>query len=124
MPTGLDWFSRLSLAIAGILGAAGVGAAASASHAGDDRVLGALALVALTQAPALVALALLAGRWWLIRAAASLIGLGALMFCGDLASRHFGDGSALIPMLAPAGGIVLIGGWLLLVPAALVSRRE
>jgi len=81
MPT--DWFGRTALAVAGSLGAGGVAAAAAASHAGDERILGALALVALTHAPAVLALSRTAVRGWLMRAATALIGLGALVFCGD-----------------------------------------
>lgn len=123
MPPVFDWFNRLGLAVAGILGAAGIAAAAAASHTGDDRVLGALALVALTQAPAVLALALFAGSSWLIRAATVLIGLGALVFSADLAMRH-SAGGGLFPTSAPLGGVLLIAGWVLLVVAALVGRRS
>ncbi len=66
-----DWFSRTATAIAGILGAVGIIAAAGASHAGDERILGALSLIALTQAPALLALGLLAPRQLIVRIATS-----------------------------------------------------
>jgi uncharacterized membrane protein YgdD (TMEM256/DUF423 family) len=98
-------------------------AAAAASHAGDERILGSLALVALTQAPAVLALALYAGAGRLMRAATALIGLGALVFCADLAARHLAGGG-LFPLSAPAGGIAIIAGWLLLVVAALVGKRN
>jgi uncharacterized membrane protein YgdD (TMEM256/DUF423 family) len=52
MQSDIDWFSRLTILLAGILGAAGVAAAAGASHSDDTRVLGALALIALSHAPA------------------------------------------------------------------------
>ena len=52
------WFSRLAIAAAGLLGAIGVMAAAGATHFGDTRVLGSLALIALSQAPAVLVLAL------------------------------------------------------------------
>lgn len=118
-----DLFSRLVLALAGLLGAGGVAAAAAASHAGDERVLGALALVALTHAPAVLALALHGGTGKIIRAATILIGLGALVFCLDLAARHF-TGGRLFPMSAPFGGVAMIAGWLLLVLAAIVGARK
>ena len=117
-----DWFSRLALALAGLLGAAGVAAAAAASHAGDDRILGALSLIALTQAPAVLALALFGGRGICLRIATGLIGLGALVFCLDLAARHF-LGHRLLPMSAPIGGTAMIAGWLTLVVAAILTRR-
>jgi uncharacterized membrane protein YgdD (TMEM256/DUF423 family) len=118
-----DWFTRLTIAAAGILGATGIMAAAAASHAGDERILGALALIALTHAPALLAIGLLAARQTLIRIATTLIGLGALIFCADLAVRHF-TAIALFPMSAPIGGSAMILGWALLVPAAFMLRRQ
>ncbi len=118
MPT--DWFNRTALAVAGILGAAGVASAAAATHLGDQVILGALALVALTQAPAVLALALL-GRGQIMRAAAALIGLGALAFSADLAARHF-LGASPVPIAAPAGGVVMIAGWLVLILAAFVGQ--
>jgi uncharacterized membrane protein YgdD (TMEM256/DUF423 family) len=121
MPT--DWFSRIALAVAGILGAGGVAAAAAASHVGDERILGSLALIALTQAPAVLALALYAGAGTLMRIATALIGLGALAFSADLAAIHF-LGASPIPMAAPTGGLLMIAGWLVLVLAALDGRRR
>jgi uncharacterized membrane protein YgdD (TMEM256/DUF423 family) len=116
--TMIDRFGRTIVALAGLLGAAGVAAAASASHAGDERILGSLALVALTQAPALVALGLWAkGR--LMRAAAAVIGAGALLFVIDLGVRHF-TGSGLVA-LAPIGGVAMIAGWLLLAAGAVFA---
>jgi uncharacterized membrane protein YgdD (TMEM256/DUF423 family) len=116
------WFSRLSIAVAGVLGAVGVTAAAGATHLGDTRILGALSLIALTQAPAVLALALLAGRHWSTRIATVLIGVGALLFSADLAAIHFWGASAL-PIAAPVGGTAMILGWLVLIPAAFLGRR-
>jgi uncharacterized membrane protein YgdD (TMEM256/DUF423 family) len=121
-PSPFDWFSRAAIAIAGILGATGVVAAAGASHAGDERILGALSLIALTQASAILALGLLAPKQLIARIATTLIGLGALIFCADLAMRHF-TGSTLFPMSAPIGGSAMILGWALLVPVAFTLRR-
>jgi hypothetical protein len=46
----VDWFNRLAILVAGLLGAGGVAAAAVSTHAGGP-LLQPLALVALTQAP-------------------------------------------------------------------------
>jgi uncharacterized membrane protein YgdD (TMEM256/DUF423 family) len=119
MPTT---FARIAIIVAGILGAAGVIAAAGASHAGDARILGNLALIALTQAPAILALGLYAPATLLVRVATACIGAGALVFCGDLAMRHF-TGAVLLPMSAPIGGSAMILGWALLVPAGVMLRR-
>jgi uncharacterized membrane protein YgdD (TMEM256/DUF423 family) len=120
MPTPL--FTRIAIATAGILGATGVIAAAAASHAGDERILGNLALIALTQAPAILALGLYAPATLLSRIATVCIGAGALLFSADLAVRHF-TGHGLFPMSAPIGGSAMILGWALLVPAAVLLRR-
>jgi uncharacterized membrane protein YgdD (TMEM256/DUF423 family) len=52
-----DRFNRLLLFLAGALGAGGVAAAAASAHTGD-ALLQPLALIALTQAPALLAFGL------------------------------------------------------------------
>ncbi len=121
MPSAADWFSRLAIAVAGVLGATGVTAAAAASHVGDTRILGSLALIALTQAPAVLALGLFAGGGFM-RVATVLIGLGALVFCADLAAIHL-MGASPLPLAAPIGGSAMILGWLVLIPAALFLRR-
>jgi uncharacterized membrane protein YgdD (TMEM256/DUF423 family) len=121
MPS-FDWFTRLAIVIAGLLGAAGIAAAAGATHTGDTRLLGALALVALTQAPAILALTLL-GRSIVFRIATAGIALGAVVFSADIAMRHF-TGSGLFPMSAPLGGILMIAGWLAVAVAGAMSRRN
>ena len=122
MSTDRDLFDRLALAAAGLLGAGGVAAAAGATHVGDTTILGALALVALTQAPAILALSLFASRSPIVRLATGAIALGALLFSADLTLVHFiGHG---ITMAAPAGGLAMIAGWLLLVVAAVFVRRS
>jgi uncharacterized membrane protein YgdD (TMEM256/DUF423 family) len=121
MPS-FDWFTRLAIVIAGLLGAAGIAAAAGATHTGDTRLLGALALVALTQAPAILALTLL-GRSIVFRIATAGIALGAVVFSADIAMRHF-TGSGLFPMSAPLGGILMIAGWLAVAVAGATSPRN
>src|SRR5690606_986905 len=73
--------SRIGILVAGILGAAGVAAAAGASHGGDTARLGSLALIALTQAPAILALSLHGGVNWLMRAGGIVVAAGAVLFC-------------------------------------------
>lgn len=116
------WFSRLAIAAAGILGAVGVMAAAGATHLGDTRILGSLSLIALTQAPAVLVLALMAGRHWSTRIATLLIGGGALVFSLDLVALHL-MGASPLPIMAPIGGSAMILGWVVLIPAGFVGRR-
>lgn len=115
-------FSIVAVVAAAILGAAGVVAAAGATHSGDQALLGPLSLVALTHAPAILALALAAPATRLFRLTILVLALGALLFVADLACRHF-TGHALFSMAAPIGGSALILGWLMLVPAAFTLRR-
>jgi uncharacterized membrane protein YgdD (TMEM256/DUF423 family) len=118
-----DWFSRLTLFFAGMLGAAGVAAAAGASHSADARVLGALALIALGHAPTLLAFGLASVPGTVLRSGAVVIALGTSLFCADLAARHF-FGNALFPMSAPFGGTAIIAGWLIVAVGGLLSRRR
>jgi len=117
MTAGGSGLRRFGVVLAGVLGAVGVVAAAGASHAGDERILGALSLVALTHAPTVLALALFGAAGRLAQAALLFIGLGALLFCADLGFRHFAGG-ALFAMLAPIGGTAMIVGWLALAASA------
>ena len=75
-----DWLVRISIAVAGILGAGGIAAAAAGSHAGDAALLGPLSLIALTQAPAVLVLALLTRPRPLLKVGGLVIGAGALLF--------------------------------------------
>jgi uncharacterized membrane protein YgdD (TMEM256/DUF423 family) len=114
-------FPRLTLFLAGLIGAAGVTFSAMAAHGGDTHLYSAAAAACMAQAPALVAI--YAG-WEKIRtalAAAALIGLGCLLFAGDLVFRtKFGHG--LFPMSAPTGGTMMILGWVAVAVGALLRR--
>lgn len=112
---------RIAIVIAGLLGATGVAAAAASSHAGA-ALLGPYSLIALTHAPALLALAL-APLPKLFKAALAVIALGATVFCFDLGVRYL-FGSPPVRILAPIGGVSLIAGWLLVGIAGLSSIRR
>lgn len=112
---------NLLLIVASLLGASGVAAAAASSHAGAD-LFGPYALNALTHAPALLALGLLATSRALHLAAMTLAA-GAVLFCADLAMRHF-TGNGLFPYSAPLGGFLMIAGWLLITIEAVAARRD
>jgi len=116
-----DWFTRLMLFFAGLLGAGGVAAAAASAHTGA-ALLQSLALVALTQAPALLAFGLVPVRSAGLRTGALIVAAGALLFAADLAVRHF-LGPHLFPYAAPVGGTAMIAGWALVGIAGLLARR-
>jgi uncharacterized membrane protein YgdD (TMEM256/DUF423 family) len=111
---------RVTLGVAGLLGASGVAAAAASSHAGA-ALLAPLALIALTHAPVLVALALHGPIGALGSAPQLLLAVGAVLFCIDLATRYF-LGTGLFPLSAPLGGGVMILGWLALAASAVFHR--
>ena len=116
-----DTVRRLLLAVAGVIGAVGVMAAATASH-GGSRNLAAVAAIALAHGPALLALAL-AGRGRILMVAAILLAAGTTGFVGDLAAREW-LGHGLFPGAAPLGGIAMIGGWLAITVAGLLGTRH
>jgi uncharacterized membrane protein YgdD (TMEM256/DUF423 family) len=110
MPDG--W--RRALASTGaLLATASVALAAYAAHgtvAGDRSLLQLAAVFALVHGAAVVALARTAPRRTGAAALALLL-LGSVLFSGSLALAHW---AGLAPRLAPAGGLLLLSGWLLL----------
>lgn len=121
MATDSAILARATLVVAGLVGAAGVMAAAGASHGGDvSRNLSAVATICLAHAPVLLALAL-AGRGRVLSIAAVLIGIGTLVFAGDLGMREW-QGHGLFPGAAPLGGGSMILGWVAIIVAGAVTR--
>ncbi len=117
---------RIWIALGAVIGALAVGMAAYAAHAPIDparaRSLAsavqmqgwhALALVAV----GLFGLTLAPGSGLLVHAAAALLTVGVLLFCGAVYAPLFG-GPAL-GMVAPTGGTLLMIGWLVFAVAAL-----
>ncbi|MBX9458372.1 MAG: DUF423 domain-containing protein [Rhizobium sp.] len=114
-------FARLALFLAGLIGASGVILSAMAAHGSDTHLYSAAATACMAQAPALLALSI---GWERIRTAlvaSALIGIGCLLFAGDLVFRsRFGHG--LFPMSAPTGGTMMILGWIAIAAGALFRR--
>ena len=110
---------RFLIVAAGLCGAAGVALSAAAAHAGGGNVATAASFL-LMHAPVFLAVGLLgSGRW--LRMAAFVLLAGVALFAGDLIARHY-LGGRLLPMAAPAGGMLMIGGWLAIAGAGLVRR--
>ncbi|MFO1118218.1 MAG: DUF423 domain-containing protein [Beijerinckiaceae bacterium] len=109
-------------ALAALMGAAGVASAAAASHASADPRLAVLAQMLMVHGVAVLALVALgrtlptAGFVW----AALAMALGACLFAGDLAARHW-LGDRLFPMAAPLGGGLTILSWLLAAALAIFA---
>jgi uncharacterized membrane protein YgdD (TMEM256/DUF423 family) len=111
-------FGRSLVALAGLLGAAGVATAAGASHGEAGRLLGSIATIALAHAPVLLVLGLLSPKGRVLRSAALVLAAGTLLFVLDLATRQW-LGQGLFTGAAPIGGGLMILGWFGIALAAL-----
>ncbi len=119
MPT--DATGRVLVFAAGIAGAAGVALSAAAAHLGG-AFTGTAASFLLAHAPALLA-AGLAGASRALRAGALVLLLGLVLFSGDLLARDF-LGSRLFAFAAPAGGTLLIAGWVAIAVSAFAGPQR
>ncbi|MCH9807934.1 MAG: DUF423 domain-containing protein [Alphaproteobacteria bacterium] len=109
------------IAIAGVLGAAGVSLAAIAAHVADSTAIRAAAELAMVHAAAAIGLIAFAhhsarSTAWRLVAAAML--LGAILFTGAVALGTLA-GFRPIPALAPIGGSLTILSWLALTIVAI-----
>jgi uncharacterized membrane protein YgdD (TMEM256/DUF423 family) len=111
---------RLLILAGGVCGAAGVALSAIAAHGGSPNTASAATFL-VVHAPALLIVGLTffnaVMRW-----AAVILLAGLALFAGDMASRDF-LGDRLFAMAAPAGGLLMIVGWLGIALAALFPRR-
>ena len=116
---------RILIVLASLSGLLGVGLSAAAAHITGGNLTTAAQFL-LFHAPALMALVALIAAGivhpMLAQIAGYLLVLGLVLFCGDLSRRAF-SGVALFPRAAPAGGIVLMVGWLLMGISALLRMR-
>jgi uncharacterized membrane protein YgdD (TMEM256/DUF423 family) len=117
---------RLLIALAGVMGAAGVALAAAAAHGTDASRLATASSMLLFHATAVLAAVALIARGLLHggigRAAAIGFVLAASLFAADLTLRQYA-GHALFPYAAPTGGTLLIASWLTLAAAAIRPGR-
>jgi uncharacterized membrane protein YgdD (TMEM256/DUF423 family) len=116
--------AQLLVALACLMGAAGIVLTAAAAHAVKGAGLDSAGFMLLFHAPAVIAAMAAASNGLLWRplgtiGAMGLI-LGAVLFAGDIALRAY-TGHRLFPMAAPTGGMVLIASWLALAAAALAA---
>lgn len=120
------WPERALVVLGALAGLAGVALSALAAHVTGPGSLDIAARFLLAHAPVLMALPALVAAGLARRGAALAAGfaiaLGATLFCGDLAVRSL-TGLVLIPMVAPAGGVILMAGWALVLVAAALGAR-
>jgi len=113
------------LVLAALMGAAGVVLAAASAHGAPGSGLDSAGYLLLFHAAALLGGTALLRQGMLSRTAGliALCGfvLGVALFAGDVAARAY-LAHRLFPMAAPAGGMTLIGAWLVLAVAAVLAR--
>ena len=119
----LDNLRPLILFVSGLMGAAGVALAAAASQGGDTLFLGSASTMCLAHAPVLLGLYLGRGHFRTATLAAIILGLGTIVFAGDLVSRHY-LGDRLFPFAAPFGGTMMMLGWLVVAAGALFRTQN
>src|ERR1700728_180161 len=111
------------IALAGLMGAAGIVLAAAGAHVAPGAGLDSAGSLLLFHAAAVIGGAALIqqGALWRPLALAVLAAwvLGAVLFSGDIALRAF-TAHRLFPFAAPSGGFILIAAWLGLAGAALL----
>ena len=114
------------IALAGLMGAAGGALTAAGAHGKPGAGLDSAGYLLLIHAAAVMAGMALA-RQGLIGRPAGLVMLcgfvlGAGLFAADVSARAY-IGTRLFPFAAPAGGLILIASWLVLIVAALTGSR-
>ncbi len=121
------WSMCLS-ALAGLMGASGVGLAAAGAHRSGNPNVTTAAYFLLFHAAAIIALCTRtpSAGTRAILVAASLLTLGAILFSGELAVHALAD-IAPLPLAAPVGGMLMILGWLvaaIALPIAVGASRK
>ncbi len=118
---------RVSVVLAGMMGAGGVILAALSAHASDASQLAPGSSMLLFHASSVLAVAALAERA-IVHARIGItagfgFAAGATLFAADLALRQYA-GHRLFPFAAPTGGTLLIASWLLVLAAAAWPRSK
>ncbi len=112
------------IAMAGLMGAAGVILAAAGAHVAPGSGLDSAAYMLLFHAAAVLGGAALLQQSMLWRPLAVVVlaawVFGAALFSGDIALRAFA-GHRLFAFAAPTGGMILIAAWLGLAGAAVAA---
>jgi uncharacterized membrane protein YgdD (TMEM256/DUF423 family) len=117
---------QILIALAGVMGAAGVVLTAASAHGKPGAGLDSAGYLLLLHAAAVVAVAVAARAGLILRPLGLVVlcgfVLGAGLFAADVASRAW-LGTRLFPMAAPTGGTILILAWIVLIAAALIALR-
>lgn len=121
----MSGWARALIAIAALMGAAGVIAAAASAHGTPAPLLDKAALFFMLNAAATIGIcavglhATVRSSWLFF--AASVLLFGSILFGADLSMRSL-TGARLFPFAAPIGGTAMILGWVLAAVAAIASN--
>ena len=119
--------TQILIALAGLMGAAGVVLTAAGAHGKTGVGLDSAGYLLLIHAVAVLAGIVAARQGLVLRPLGFFVVcgfiLGAALFAADVAARAY-LGHRLFPFAAPAGGMVLIVSWLGLIGAALAALRS
>lgn len=117
---------QLLIALAGIMGAAGIALTAAGAHGKPGVGLDSAGYLLLIHAVTVLAGVAAARQGLVLRPVASIalwgFVAGAALFAADVSARAY-LGTRLFPMAAPTGGMVMIASWLVLAAAALAALR-
>ncbi len=118
--------NQILIALAGLMGAAGVVLAAASAHGKPGSDLDSAGYLLLIHAVATMAGTAALQQGLLMRPVGSValwgLVIGASLFAADVAARAY-LGHRLFPFAAPLGGMIQIAGWVVLSVAALLALR-
>jgi uncharacterized membrane protein YgdD (TMEM256/DUF423 family) len=118
---------QILIALAGLMGAAGIMLAAAGAHGKPGVGLDSAGYLLLIHAVGVLACAAAARQGIILRPLGTLVlcgfVLGAGLFAADVAARAY-LGTRLFPFAAPSGGLILIVSWLVLAAAALAAFQR
>ena len=118
--------TQILIALAGLMGVAGIVLAAAGAHGKTGVGLDGAGYLLLIHAAAMLA-GVIAARQGLVLRPLGLTAVGgfiagAALFAADVAARAY-LGHRLFPFAAPSGGMIMIASWLGLAVAALAALR-
>jgi uncharacterized membrane protein YgdD (TMEM256/DUF423 family) len=117
---------QILIALAGLMGAAGIVLAAAGAHGKPGAGLDSAGYLLLSHAAAVIAGVAAIRSGVILRPLGLFVlcgfVLGAALFAADVAARAY-LGGRLFPYAAPTGGVILIISWLTLIAAALAALR-
>ena len=117
---------QILIALAGVMGAAGIVLTAAGAHGKPGVGLDSAGYLLLIHALGVMASLVLLRQGLIARPLGHAVPwgfvFGAALFAADVAARAY-LGTRLFPFAAPAGGMILIASWLVLMAAALLALR-